>query len=467
MTKVLLVLGDGVGARHFLMGRFPSEVRSRGGLEVMHAMPREHEAEFAALGDEDVRTHRITPYRDTRLTSLLRQTLLFAQVYWARTQAMKRSLEMPLTGGRRSIAVQRAMRITGRMASSPRRMDAIATLLQQRMKTFPEVAEYKRLLREMRPSVVFFTNQRRPEALMLVLAARELRIPTATFIFSWDNITVKGRVAAPFDHYLVWSDLMRDELLRYYPNTDPQSVHVVGTPQFEPATESDQIMSRAEFFEMAGADPSRPLVCFSGGNISICPEDPQHVAALMDLVRSGAVRGNPQVLLRPAPADAFGRYDEVRSKYPEIIFAEPKWLQADEGWQNALPTMDDVRFLVSLTEHADVNINMASTMTLDFSVRDTPVINLAFDVASPPVLGGPVWDVYYQFEHYRPVVDLGAARFARSKDELGTHLNAYLEDPSLDREARKKLVELETGPGVLGASARVATALERIARGTH
>jgi hypothetical protein len=53
---------------------------------------------------------------------------------------------------------------------------------------------------------------------------------------------------------------------------------------------------------------------------------------------------------------------------------------------------------------------------------------------------------------------------ARSPEELAEHVNAYLEDPSLDREGRRKLVELEVGVPVGQASERVVEALERIAR---
>ena len=58
-------------------------------------------------------------------------------------------------------------------------------------------------------------------------------------------------------------------------------------------------------------------------------------------------------------------------------------------------------------------------MTLDFGLHDKPVVNVAFDVADPPLFGVPVWEYYYQFEHYRPVVELGAARFARSPGAIG------------------------------------------------
>jgi len=43
----------------------------------------------------------------------------------------------------------------------------------------------------------------------MVLAAKKSNILNATFIFSWDNLASKGRMAATFDHYLVWSNSMQ------------------------------------------------------------------------------------------------------------------------------------------------------------------------------------------------------------------------------------------------------------------
>ena len=90
--------------------------------------------------------------------------------------------------------------------------------------------------------------------------------------------------------------------------------------------------------------------------------------------------------------------------------AKPRWIHDGSGdWSRVVPLPEDVSFLADLVRHADVNINVASTMTLDFAVRDKPVVNVAFDVADPPPFGVPLWEHYYRFEHYRPVVELVAS----------------------------------------------------------
>jgi hypothetical protein len=173
--------------------------------------------------------------------------------------------------------------------------------------------------------------------------------------------------------------------------------------------------------------------------------------------------GNPQVIVRPAPVDPATRYDAVRRDFPELIFAKPAWTHSADGdWSRVAPLPEDVRFLANLTQHADINVNLASTMTLDFAIHDKPVVNIAFDAGEKPAHGTPLWDFFYQFEHYRPVVELGAARFARSAEDLARHINDYLANPSLDRAARRKLVDLQVGVPVGGSCARILEVLQTI-----
>jgi hypothetical protein len=461
---VALLVPDGVGARNFLLGPFPAATRAAGSLTVLHAIPPSSLDGLAGRLGPQVAWEPLVPSGDGRLLTTLRNALGYAHMYWAGSYAMRRRLARPIaasTIGRRALLV--TARLAGRAAASRRGIAALDRWHCRVAQSQAAVAHYRRFFRETQPDVLFCTHQRPAEIVAPVLAARSLGIPTATFIFSWDNLSSKGRIAAPFDHYLVWSEHMRNELLHYYPDIAPARVAVVGTPQFEPYTDPSLQSTREDFCREIGADPTRPLICFSGGDRGTCPDDAGHVGIVLELIRTGAIVGQPRVLLRPAPVDRGERYAEVRARYPELIYAPPAWHHsADTAWSRVMPTAEDVRFLANLTRYSTLNINTASTMTLDFAIHDRPVVNLAFDVTSPPPLGAPL-ELYYRYEHYRPVLELTAARVARSAGELATFVNRYLEDPTLDREGRRRLVELEVGHTVAGASARIVAVLKSLA----
>jgi hypothetical protein len=81
------------------------------------------------------------------------------------------------------------------------------------------------------------------------------------------------------------------------------------------------------------------------------------------------------------------------------------------------------------------------------------VVNIAFDIADPPLFGMPVYDYYYSYDHFQPVLKFGASRVARSADQLAEFVNAYLENPAIDREGRAQLVAQQVDMP-LGRSAR-------------
>jgi hypothetical protein len=460
---IALLVPDGVGVRNCILGPFAPLAAAAGPLSVYHVIPPDRLATYSAPFDRNVSWRPLEDYRETPVSFTLRWSLAYAQMYWADTRSMRYVRRMKRGKSLRSRTVHGISRLLGRLCANRTGLRLLDAAHCQFISAVPEVEKYRCEFQRSRPSVLFCTHQRPPSILPPVLAARSLGIPTATFIFSWDNLTSKGRIAAPFDHFLVWSEHMRAELLRYYPDVAPERVHVVGTPQFDPYADASLLWSRAEFCRHVGADPARPLICYSGGDTITCPEDPEHLRVLMRLIRSGQVRHEPQIVLRPAPVDDPVRYAAVQREFPELILAAPAWIRTGADWSRIIPLPEDVQFLANLTLRCDLNVNMASTMTLDFASHDKPVVNLAFDIADPPVLGQPVWDLYYHFDHYRPVVELSAARFARSPDDLAAHINAYLEDPALDREGRRNLVEMQIGLPLGQSSREIIATLRQIA----
>lgn len=463
--NLALLIPDGVGVRNFLLGSFLRLANEQTGCQILHAIPEHQLTAYQQTSGAHVRWDRLLPYQETPASIVLRYALGYAHMHWADTLSMRYIRQQPITGSWRRRTVQHTARLAGRAAASPAGIQLLDRWHCRAVAQLPEVAHYRRLFAETKPDVVFCSHQRPPVILPVTLAARSLGIPTATFIFSWDNLTSKGRIAAPFDHFFVWSELMRDELLRFYPDVTPERVHVVGTPQFDPYAAAELQWTRAEFFARIGADPARPLLCYSGGDTGTAPEDQHHLRILLEQIRRGQIKGNPQVLVRPAPVDDGKRYDAVRRAFPELIFAQPAWVHAKPGdWASVLPTAEDIQFLANLTRHADVNVNLASTMTLDFAIHDRPVVNVAFDVADPPIFGKPLWEYYYRFDHYRRVVEIGAPRFARTPDELAAHVNAYLENPALERDQRRQLVELQVALPLGNASQKIMETLAQISR---
>jgi hypothetical protein len=295
-------------------------------------------------------------------------------------------------------------------------------------------------------------------AVQAVQAAQWLRIPTAAFLFSWDNLTSQGRMIPAYDYYLVWNEAIRDDLLRIYDTVRPEQVIVTGTPQFDFHCRPEFYWSREEFCERIGADPRRPLVLYSNGMANHIAGEPEIAEAIADMLAEMTDLGSPQLVVRLYAKGPRGLFDDVKRRRPDILFPDVPW---ERNWLT--PKIEDVYLLTNMLRHAAVGINIASTISLELCIFDKPVINVAY--LAPGQKTGFDHRRYYAFEHYRPVVESGAIMLARSEEEMRGMLRAALTEPSAASAARRSLVERMFGGALDGCSGeRVAHALVELAR---
>lgn len=299
------------------------------------------------------------------------------------------------------------------------------------------IAPWVELYRELKPDLVFNGSHVHSRvALPALHAARELGIPTATFIFSWDNLTSQGRIYPPFDHYLVWNDGLRRELLALYPGIRSGQVHVTGTPQFDFHFRPEFEESRAEFCARVGADPARPIVLYSTGMANHVLGEPWVIEKTADLLREMTDLGPPQLLVRILPKGPQEIFDRLKRERPDILIPEVAW---EANWLT--PTLADARELSNTLRHTAVGLNIASTISLELCMFDRPVINVAF---LPPDLDPAVsfdYRRYYEFEHYRPVVASGAIELARSEEELARMIRRAITAPGTRQTERAALLD--------------------------
>lgn len=312
---------------------------------------------------------------------------------------------------------------------------------------FPATDEYLRLLSRLRPALVFNgSHVHSANAIQVIHAAQSLGIPTATFLFSWDNLTSQGRIMPLYDYYLVWNDDIRSQLLDVYPTVRPDQVFVTGTPQFDFHFQPRFYWSREEFCAQVSADPARPLVLYSTGMDNHMPGEPLIVERIGLLLKEMTALGPPQLLVRLYPKDRHPeRFDDVRRRNPDILFPSVPW---NRNWLT--PKFEDCYLLTNTLRHCDLGINVASTISLELCMFDKPVINVGYN---PPIDIAPVnYATYYGFDHYRPVVESGAVSVASSEEEMQRFIIQALSDPAAGRAQRQQLVQRMFGQTLDGRS---------------
>ena len=304
--------------------------------------------------------------------------------------------------------------------------------------------DYHAILKQEQFSMLFFTHQRPPYIAPLVYAAKQFKLKTSAFIFSWDNLASKGRMAAYFDYYLVWSDLMKKDLLQFYTSIKDEDIKVVGTPQFVPYIMSEYQISKQEFISEFDLDSNLKSICFSCGDISTSKNDELYIETIAEAIQKKKI-DLVNFIVRTSPAEDPIRFESLVNKFPFIKWNFPKWNQVranhQESWSQRIPTLEDVKQLRALLEYSDLNINMLSTMSLDFMLFDKPVIN--------PVFGNMRNGLYDDqrflgYAHIQHLVNSQSSKVVKNKIELLNAISVYLNSDT-DSVNRKNFIKQQVG----------------------
>ncbi|TDE53931.1 UDP-glycosyltransferase [Flavobacterium sp. GT3P67] len=331
---------------------------------------------------------------------------------------------------------------------------------EQRSNFYSESYE---LLKVQKPALVFCTNQRISLVIAPLLAAQDLKIPTATFIFSWDNLP-KGTMVVETDYYFVWSSHMKKELLYYYPYIKENQIVVTGTPQFENHFQIDNIIAKEIFFKQNGLDIGKKYICYSGDDVTTSPYDPNYLLDLIKAVRILNERGNQLgIIFRRCPVDFSARFNTILEENKDIVIAIiPKWDKVGEGWNTILPTKEDSILQLNIVAHTELVVNLGSSMVFDYVSHKKPC---AFMNYNPEKQNGN-WSVekIYNYVHFRCMPN-NAVVWLNSPDEISDKIEMMLSDEAqkVVANAQKWFEKINQYPAE-DASKRIWEAIDQICK---
>ncbi len=457
---IVAILPRGEAIRNFVYTGAMDELAREAKLTLLSVVPNKELQEELRLHCDELISLRQIP--EHVAVENIREVLDMAHGRWLWSKAAQERwlVHDSLANGNGERWRRSVKKIACRAFASRIGLSMLSKLERASSRALSTTDEYVKLFKETKPSLVFNGSHVHGRiALQPVQAAQWLGIPTATFIFSWDNLTSQGRIIPQYDYYLVWNETLRDQLIGMYDSIRPEQVIVTGTPQFDFHFRKEVYWTREEFCSRIGADPSRPIILYSTGMANHMPGEPEIVEGIAKRLRSINGDAPPQLLVRVYPKDHTGRFDEVKRRNPDILVPEIPW---EREWLT--PRVEDTYLLTNMLRHAEAGINIASTVSLELCMFDKPVINVGYNPAGMDI--SPVdFARYYEFDHYRPVVESGAVRVAGSEDELIELLQNALDDPQADSQKRQALISSMFGARLDGyCGTRVANCLANIAR---
>jgi hypothetical protein len=287
------------------------------------------------------------------------------------------------------------------------------------------------ILKKEKCDLVLITNPMYRQETVLWCSAKHLGIKTIGAVRSWDNLHQGLRIYP--DELLVWNDVNKQEAINLmgYPE---KNIFITGACQFDQYFNPSNIQTKEKFCSSLNLDPTRPIITLASiGSLWPGYDENYIVDQLIDLIESGALPKNPQLIIRLHPVSKYEcflpylKYEYVRiSNIPNQIPVL--------GW-----TMkkEEVAFVGNMLRYSDVVISPGSTITIETAIFDTPTLFPTYHTYQPE-FGKQCYDIVLALHHKR-LRDLKLINFIEKPAYLLPAIIKSLEDKNWFATERKQL----------------------------
>lgn len=135
----------------------------------------------------------------------------------------------------------------------------------------------------------------------LVAAARRVGLPVGMLLFSWDNLSTKGRIHQAPDVLFVWNERQREEAGRLH-GFPAGRVVVVGAPRFDAFFGLAPLLNRHDFLTPLGLDPAEATLLYVCSSPFVSPKELAFVERWRGSLRAAGGRlATANLIVRPHP----------------------------------------------------------------------------------------------------------------------------------------------------------------------
>ena len=283
---------------------------------------------------------------------------------------------------------------------------------------------------------VFLTSTDCPFDQLLIYAARKQNIPSIVLTHSWDNLPARGMLSARPNRLLVWNELMKSQAINLH-SIPEENISVIGVPQYEWYRKLSAECDEKSFRFKNKIAEGKKVITYTAGAQRVFPDEEYFVEELRNYISE---RSDLVFILRLHPEERKQFYLERYENDSTIIISNP-----DNGFRaNATEdfgTKKAVVDFISLMKYSGVVINLASTVTLDAVLFDTPTICPSFNYICP----SEAWNAahrWYESSHFSEISRSGAVPISNSFEELIDNINDALLMPARLSDERKALSEV-------------------------
>lgn len=287
-----------------------------------------------------------------------------------------------------------------------------------------------------KPDLIFLANLFEDLETNFLRSARKHKVFSVSLINSWDKVTARSILRLLPNKIIVFNKVVKDEVI----DTNyikPRDFFVSGLPQYDYYFSQTTSLEN-DFFEKFDLKNDEKLLFYSpiGGMFS--NSDWEMIDLLYDLNSEGKFGKNVKIFVSFPPND-FIKEEELK-KRPWLLYQYLGTRFSSVRSTDWDMTNQELECLKSLLLKTSIVICYASSLSIDAAVFDKPVININFEIKDNGSLSkSPT--LFYKMTHYKKALKTNGIKLVNNTSELVEWVKKYLENPSIDKESRRLLVQ--------------------------
>lgn len=265
-----------------------------------------------------------------------------------------------------------------------------------------------------------------------IIVSRKNGIKTAAINSSWDNFTSNAVQFRHTDYLICWNEVMKSEAIKIHGYAEDR-VFISGIYRFDHHfSHIAKNVSREEFLRQKGLNPKLKTIFLSTVPPNTYPPQYKVWRETLKISRNNQLVEPVNMFIRLHPNDLIERYQEFDG-LPNVHIEWPGKLKpiTSSGSHKIEMDSEDLDNLRNSLKHTDININFRSSLSLEATIYNKPIINIALEGYANR----------YNVDWYIPILKSGGVRLVKTAEELKQTINNYLKNPELDSLGRKKIFE--------------------------
>ena len=291
---------------------------------------------------------------------------------------------------------------------------------------------------------------------LFIRQAKKKQIKTVSVILSWDNSTTRGYPSSECDLTITWTDIMKKELITL--NDIPaEKIKVGGVAHYDKYFDKNYLHTREELYDILNISTNLDIIFFATKSPNCYISNPYISKLILEEFENGGLPNTYQLIVRMHPifyrrkkdklvfSNFIEEFEELSKKFNKLTLNQPNIESSSINY--SMPD-SEIKLLASILFHSKLVINVFSTLNIEASIFDTPIINISFEDIIEKKYKKARLNINQDLNetHNQRIVKSGGVKMVYRSDDLIPSIINEINHPEKRKNGRKKILDNEVGP---------------------